>query len=326
MQPIRAPKLHPGDTIAIISPSQPPTSKHTRDDIETVRQNFEKATVLKAIFSPNALAEHYYSAGTVQQRLEDFHSAVKNPDIKCVVFSVGGNTAIELVDKLDYELIKQYPKVITGISDATTLLNPILSKTGLITFLGIEFTDFAIEPMAYEVESIKQAWFDGKMGAIQPNPNWRDFDNLRTSYKGWRTIRPGSVEGGIIGGNFSSFNQLYQTEYAPELTANILAIECYKYSKRDIHNALAQLHFRGVFDKIGGLIIGYCVGSDELGVKGKERDMAEVVLEVAEGYDFPIMQIGEIGHNVENMMLPIGAKARLNAGNKIFEITDSVAA
>lgn len=185
------PKLHPGDLVAVISPSQPPTVKHSSQDFKKALTNFERSTGLKTVLSKNALAQHYYSAGTVDQRLEDFHWAISNPDIKAIIFSVGGNTAIELVDKLDYELIKRNPKIICGISDATTLLNPIVAKTGLITFLGIELTDFAIEPMEYEVNSIKQAWYNGSAGKINANNNWRDFDGLATSYTGWRSIKPG---------------------------------------------------------------------------------------------------------------------------------------
>lgn len=321
---MKPPKLHPGDLIAIISPSQPPTVKHSHDDFEKAR-HFEQSTGLRTVVAPNALAEHYYSAGTIQQRLNDFHRALKNPDVKGIMFSVGGNTAIELVDKLDYELIKQHPKVIAGISDATTLLNPIFAKTGLITFLGPEFTDFALEPMAYEVASMKQAWLDGDLGDIRPNPDWRDFDGLPTAYRGWETIRPGVAEGHIIGGNYSSFTQLYHTEYAPDISDSILVMECYKYSKRDIHSALARLKFWGAFDKINGLIIGYCLGSDDPAGKGNERSMADLALEVTDGYNFPIMQIGEIGHNVENIMLPIGARARLDATAKAFTILEKVA-
>lgn len=320
---MKAPKLHPGDLIAIISPSQPPTTKQGHGDFKKACRNFEQATGLKTILAPNALAEHYYSAGTAQQRLDDFHWALKNPDVKGIMFSVGGNTAIELVDKLDYELVRKNPKVIAGISDATTLLNPILAKTGLITFLGPEFTDFAEEAMAYEVESMKRAWFDGTPGDIQPNPNWRNFDDAPTTYSGWRVIRKGQAEGMIIGGNYNSFAQVYPTEYVPEIQGSILVLEAYGFSKRDIHGALARLRLWGALDKISGLIIGYFTGSDKPGVKGNERDMAELVLEATDGYDFPIMQIGEIGHNVENIMLPIGARAKLDATNKTFAILES---
>ncbi len=321
---MKPPKLRPGDLVAIISPSQPPAAKYNQEQVKKACSNFEQATGLKTILAPNALAEHYYSAGTVQQRLDDFHWALKNPDVKGIVFSVGGFTCIELVDKLDYDLIKQHPKIIAGISDATTLLNPILAKTGLITFLGIELTDFGLEPMTYEAKSLKRAWFEGGIGAIQANPNWRDFDDLPTAYSGWETIRPGVAEGVIVGGNSVGFDQLYRTEYAPDVTGNILVLEFYKCGKQEIHGVLARFKLWGVLDKVSGLVVGYCLGSDQPGVKGNERTMKDLVLEVTSDYNFPVMQIGEIGHNVENIMLPIGARARLDATAKTFEILESV--
>jgi muramoyltetrapeptide carboxypeptidase len=320
---MKPPKLHPGDTVAIISPSN--TITDTRDVAEKAKAAFEKATGLKAIWSPNAFGSHYYSAGTARQRLEDFHWALLEPEIRGIIFSVGGNTAVELVTGLDYDLIRNNPKVIVGISDATTLLNPITAKTGLVTFLGLEFLDFAIEPMAYEVASMKQAWLTGEMGKIQPNKDWRDFDDLPTSYKGWTTIKKGKATGKIVGGNFSSFAQLYHTEYMPSVEGAIIFMETYKEHKKGIHQALAALRLWGAFDKISGLVIGYCVGSDDPEKPGNDRAMADIVREATEGYDFPVMQIGEVGHNVENIMLPIGARAELDATNKTFTILESVA-
>lgn len=318
---MKAPKLQAGDRVAIISPSQPPADK---GDIQKARHNFERATGLKTVLAPNALARRYYSAGTIQQRLDDFHWALQNPEIRAIVFSVGGNTAIELVDKLDYDFIRRHPKIIAGISDATTLLNPIFAKTGLVTFLGLEFMDFAIEPMEYEVASIKRAWFKGDIGSITANPKWRDFDALPTLYKGWETIRPGAAEGRLLGGNYSGFTQLYHTPFMPEVTGNILVIECYKYSKRDIHNALVRLRLWGCFDKISGLIMGYCLGSDDSLTPTNRRGMTELVHEVTEGYSFPVMQVGEIGHNVENIMLPLGSLAKLDATNKSLKVVETV--
>ena len=67
-----------------------------------------------------------------------------------------------------------------------------------------------------------------------------------------------------------------------------------------------QLRLKGVFDKISGFIIGYCVGSDDPSKKGNERDIKDILLETTDGYKFPIMEIGEIGHQVENIIVPIG--------------------
>lgn len=319
---MKPPKLKTGDQVAIISPSD--TIADKKEKLAQARKNFEQATGLRTVLGPNALAQNYYAAGTVRQKLDDFHWAITNPEIKAVLFGFGGKTAIDLVDKLDYELIRRNPKIIAGISDATTLLSAINAKTGLVTFYGLELLDFATEPMNYEIESIKKTWFDGEPGAIRPNPDWRNFDGLPTSYKGWRTIREGVAKGKIVGGNYGMFAQLYHTDYVPRCDGNILVMEAYQYHKRNLHQAFAQLRLWGAFDRISGLVVGYCLGSDDPATLGDDRDLADILLDATEGYSFPIMQIGEIGHKVENIMLPIGAKVQLNATNKELIIQESV--
>jgi muramoyltetrapeptide carboxypeptidase len=278
------PKLEQDDLVAIISPSNTVIAR--QDRIAKARQNFEQATGLRTVLAPNALGQHHYSAGTTQQRVADFHWALENPEVKAIVFSCGGQTAIDLVDKLDYQLIKENPKVIAGISDATTLMNPILAKTGLITFLGLEFLDFAEQSMPYEVDSIKKAWFDGELGEIRANPQWRNFDGLPTAYRERLTIREGQASGQIVGGNYSSFAQLCHTEYLPDLEGAILVVEHYLNGKAGIHRSFAQLRLWGVLDKIKGLIIGYCLGSDDPAKIGNDHKLVDLVLEATDDYDF----------------------------------------
>lgn len=135
MNIIRPPKLHKGDRVGIISPSQSLFGR--KEKFEKAVQVFAEQLGVEVVVAPHALGQYYYSSGTTEERLSDFHLMLKDPSIKAIIFSVGGNTAIDLLEGLDYELIKQNPKIIAGISDATTLLNPIFLKTGLITFLGL---------------------------------------------------------------------------------------------------------------------------------------------------------------------------------------------
>ena len=183
-------KLKTGDTVAIISPSN--TLARWLPVAEQARKNLADQTGLRVIMAPNALAEHYYSAGTTQQRVDDFHWALKDPSIKAILFAAGGHTAIDLVDQIDYTLIKENPKIIAGISDGCTLLDAIYTKTGLITYHGFEFRDFANQDMSYTVASMKRIWFD-EATDIRPNPNWKDFNGTTTTYSGWQTIRPGAA-------------------------------------------------------------------------------------------------------------------------------------
>lgn len=230
MQTILPPKLQKGDTVGIISPSQ--SLRKRQETFNSAMQNFSEALEVNIVIAPHARGQQYYSSGTIKERLDDFHQMIANPEIKAIIFSVGGNTAIDLVEGLNYDLIKQHPKIITGISDATTLLNPIFVKTGLITFLGLEFTDFGRASMQYEIEQIKRTFFAGETGAIEANPNWHEFQNNPTTYAGWQAIKEGVVTGRIVGGNLTCFEQLYGSAYFADLQNTILVLESYRLHKK----------------------------------------------------------------------------------------------
>lgn len=324
MQIIKPPKLHTGDTVGICCPSG--TIDHKRELFERAIIGFEKATGLKTVVAPNAYAKHYYSAGTMQERLDDFHALIADPAIKAVVFGAGGDTASDLLPHLNYELIKNNPKIITGISDATTLLTAITAKTGLITFLGLEFLDFADYEMTYTTAAIESAWFEGTPQEILPNQNWKELKVNVTAYKGWQMIREGAAKGQLFGGNSESYIQVLDTLYELRIPGGILFLETYRLPKKQIHKTLMQLKIRGVLDQIAGLVIGYCLESDKPEVVGNDQPLAETILEITKEYAFPIMQIGEIGHCVENFMQPIGAQVAMDATNLKFEITENVVA
>lgn len=309
--------------MGICSPSG--TIAHRREALEKACVNFEQRTGLHCVVAPNALARHFYSAGTPAERLEDFHYLLAREDVRAILFSAGGDTAIDLVPLLPYDEIRQRPKIMAGISDATTLLSPITAKTGLVTFLGLEFLDFADHPMPYTLASIEAAWFSGQPHAVTANPGWQDLRHTDHQYRGWQAIRPGAAEGRLIGGNFQSFMQLMDTEYELMAPGALLFLETYRLSKKEIHKGLLQLKLRGVLEQISGMIVGYCCECDMPAVRGNEQALAETIREACADYTWPIMQVGEIGHWVENCLQPLGAQARMDADALQFEITESVA-
>lgn len=304
MNIIKPARLRKGDTIGICSPSG--TIAHKRELFDRAKANFERATGLHIIAAPNAFNRHYYSAGTPAERLADFHFLLGTDTVKAIIFSAGGDTAIDLVQYLDYERIRRSPKIIAGISDATTLLSSITAKTNLITFLGLEFLDFADYSMSYEREYIEKAWFSGRVGVIHPNQQWTDLHKTYHCYTGWQTIHEGAADGRLIGGNFQSFMQLAGTPYELSFPKAILFLETYRLPKKQIHKGLRQLKLHGVLDRIAGLVIGYCLESDNPQIIGNEQPLSETISEVTAEYDFPIMRVGEIGHCVENALQPLG--------------------
>ncbi|QNE18871.1 LD-carboxypeptidase [Kribbella qitaiheensis] len=310
-------RLTAGDHVVIVSPSS--TIADRLEQAESARQNIESIFGLRLVYAANARGQHFYSSGTAQQRSDDIMSAFSDPDVRAVLFSTGGATAIDLVDRLDYATIAANPKIVAGLSDSSTLLNAVTARTGVVTYHGFEMFDYADGDLPYASQSMREILFDRWSGSYAPNQNWRDLHGDATTYREWRTIKEGKAQGFAIGGNSEAFMQLAGTSYAPNVSDAILFLETYRLQKRHIQALLVQLKLRGIFESIRGLVVGYCLGSDEPG-GGNDRDIAEIAREVSDGYDFPIMQIGEIGHQVENLILPLGIEIELNATLKTLRL------
>ena len=322
MKIIKPKKLQKGDTVMIISPSGGVPRELMGQFNDGIK--FLEGLGLKVKIGKNALGRYYYSAGTVEERLSDIHEAFGNKKIKAVIMSIGGSTANNLLDGLDFELIKRNPKIFLGISDGTTLLDPIFSKTGLITYHGPDliFT-FGLPMSAVIKENLVKTLFNGNVGELRPNSNWKGLDKLNKNekYHGWQCVRKGKASGKLIGGNITCLTNLDNTKFRPDYKNKILFLEAYELNVEDLDMLLTHFRQTKVFGEINGLILGHFYGS-HMEDKKQDKKVSDVILEVTKNYSFPILEIGELGHNVENYILPIGCKATIDADKKYFSIDE----
>lgn len=322
MKTIKPKKLQKGDTVAIISPSGG-VSDELKDQFNK-GVKFLESLGLKVTIGKNALKRFYYSGGTVAERLSDIHDAFSDTEVKAIIMSIGGASANHLLDGLDFDLIKNNPKIFCGISDGTTLLNPIFSKSGLITYHGPDLIFTFGLPMSPMIrENLTKTLFKGEVNQLQQNPAWKGLSkfNKDEKYKGWRCIRSGKASGKLIGGNVNCLLSFEGTDFKPDYNNSILFLEAYMASVEDLHQAFVHFRQAKIFEKINGLILGHFYGS-HMEDKQQDRDIAEIILEVAKDYSFPILEIGELGHNVENYILPIGCVATIDADKKYFSIDE----
>jgi muramoyltetrapeptide carboxypeptidase len=310
-------RLRPGDRVRVMSPSS--TITEQRDAAQNAAAVLEKSLGITIEFADHAFDACFYSSGTTEQRQHDLLAAFTDPEVKAIFLSMGGATAIDMLEGLDYDLIAANPKIVAGMSDSSTLLEAITAKTGLVTFYGFELLDFARHDLPYTTDSIRQVWFDGWSGPYRPNPNWHDLEGDPTSYRGWREIKPGQATGTAVGGNSEALTQVIGTAYCPRLDGAVLVLETYRLQKRHVQALMVSLRLKGVLDQISGMVLGYCLGSDQPGGRN-ERDVADILRETTTGYDFPILQIGEIGHQVENLILPLGATVHLDTRGPGFSL------
>ena len=127
-------KLQKGDTIGVISPSSPLLESKLEDinKSKTLMENYG----FKGKFAKNAFSNTLGYSATVKEKVDDIHEMFLDKEVKAIFSSTGGNNSSSLFEYLDYEIIKNNPKIICGFSDFTSLTNIIYQKTGLVTFNG----------------------------------------------------------------------------------------------------------------------------------------------------------------------------------------------
>lgn len=299
-------KLKVGDTIGVVAPSEPVIGEYKKY-MEKAKKIFENMG-FRIKLSKNIYKNTYGYSATPEEKASDINDMFSDKEVKAIISAVGGNNSFNCLGLIDYENIKRNPKIITGYSDATNYLNAIYTKTGLVTYHHCEMIDLGRKlEKDFHLNQFKKVLVDGKLGVVDKN-------------KPYKCLQEGAAEGVIVGGNVPSMCNLLNTEYFPDLTGKILFLEVYSrstsFSLADKY--LAQLRYHRVFDKIKGLWIGH-YHADK-----KNMKIEDVFMRNLKGYNFPILKCDDFGHDCENIVVPIGAKVRLDANNCKVEILEEI--
>lgn len=308
-------KLKTDDLVAIIAPSSPVT-KDLMDLFNVGIDFLQKDFGLRVTYTKKIFDKYFYSAGSVEERTKDFTLAWQNPEVKMIIMAQGGYSANGLLDKLDYNLIKNNPKIFTGISDGTNLLNAISYKTGLVTYHGPDLLFTFGRSLSPQIkENIYKTFFDGNVGRLEENKDWNNKEDKNLTSFHWGTLRTGKSQGRLIGGHLGTLINLIASGYIDSFQDKILFLEgtCPDY---EIDSYLKTLKLSGVFEKINGLVLGWFEDFSSQGIN--RRPVRDILLEIISDYNFPILEIGDLGHNVENYVFPLGIKVTLDADNKLI--------
>lgn len=214
--------------------------------------------------------QDYYRSGSIKARADEFNQLLYNNDVQVLMAAIGGNNTNSILPYIDYEYLRNHPKIIIGYSDTTALLLGIYAKTGLVTFYGPALaSSFGEFPPFVDMtfDNFKSVICDGvvlpyeyKMPNIWTDEfiNWSQQDRGKTENKNeWLTVIPGICRGRLIGGNLNTMEGFFGTEYMPEIKeGNILFIEDSLKDACTIERTFSLLKLAGVFDRIGGIILG----------------------------------------------------------------------
>jgi muramoyltetrapeptide carboxypeptidase len=312
-------RLEIGDTVGIIAPSRAPLQADSVSKRIKSGTNFLESLGLKVKFAQYVYDNEFYGGASLENRIKDIHDMFSNPEIKMIMMVVGGQYINLILDQLDYNLIKNNPKIFSGFSDGTLLTNAIYEKCNIQTYLGLNLADgLGFNISAKMKQNFINTFFNKHPIILTENKelnfvNWRTGEKIEAGYSGWNIIKNGKASGKLTGG---LLQRLVTTDYAGfevDYNKRIVFIES-TFDLRNIIILLSSMKQKGIFDKINGLILGYCSTLEN------QKDLADFTKFLLKEYAFPIIQIGELGHNVESYSYPIGAKAEINTYQKNITI------
>ncbi len=303
---IRPKALRAGDTVGLITPS----SYVSDPDRLALAERTARYFGLVPKFGKNVRKREGYLGGGIQDRVEDLHAMFLDPEVKAVFAIRGGYGAAQLLDVIDYDLIRSHPKIFLGYSDITALHLAIQKRAGLVTFHGpVTLSRFTQYTQTY----FRKALFETEpLGRITNPPA---SDPLRPEHT-LRTVRPGRARGPLTGGNLTLISTTMGTPCEIETSGRILFLEDVDEQPYSIDRMLTQLRLAGKLAGAAGIIFGECQDCRPRDFKPSYEStlsVGEVVDEILGRLRVPVLSGLTIGHTDDQLTLPLGVMAELDA-------------
>jgi muramoyltetrapeptide carboxypeptidase len=314
---IRPAKLVPGSRIALIAPAGPLLE---RDDL-TRAEALCRALGYEPVLGKNAYNRFGYLAGTDDERLFDLNQALQDPNLGAVWCIRGGYGVTRLLERVDFSAMARRPKPLIGFSDITALLNAVSRAAGVVTFHGpVARASMPAFSREHFERVLTRAESPGRLGRLPELPGVLVPQEHRIV-----TLRGGTAEGPLAGGNLTLLQCLIGTPWFPDLAGAILFIEDVGEHLYRVDRALAQLRTIGALQRLAGIVVGRfteLVRAGRDGALGFDQVLASYFgpLNIPVAYGFPI------GHIDAQWTMPLGVRARLDADAGEVELLEPAVA
>lgn len=306
---LKGKRLKKGDVIGIVAPASCTDIKNLESAIKNIEARGYKTKIGKSCYE-----KWYTFAGTDEIRAKDIMDFFCDKEVDAIVCMRGGFGSIRLLEMLDYERIKDNPKIFIGFSDISTLHSAFQRKCNLITFHG---------PMA--VSNFSESNYDEKTmeHMLDMLENFREETVLRNpDGDAIKTLFGGRAEGRIVGGNLVTIAADIGSEYDFDYEDSILFIEEISEPTYKIDRAISHLIISGKFKGIKGVIIGdfnKCEKDSE-----NSYDLIEVLKDRFEKFNIPVVYNFKSGHCTPMATLPMGAKVIIDADTGVIKLIEEV--
>lgn len=299
---IRPPILLSGDTVGIVTLGSPRDSATIDSRIQTLESMGFNVIVGEYVYSSSGIV-----AASPQQRATDLMNMFENPEVKAIIPTRGGSGVADIIPYLDYSIINRNPKIITGYSDITILLNILYILADLITFHSLLLIDFRSTTPAYNFDQFFAATSTVSPRRLENPPGMPLVSRI-----------PGNVSGAIVGGNLTSFVDMLGTPFEVDTKDKILLIEETHEPASRVYRLISHLVHAGKIQDCAGIIMGECTNCELSYGKSYEDLINEVIVPLGK----PLMTNLATGHGIYKMAIPIGAIANLNTFDNTLTVTE----
>ncbi|BAY49899.1 peptidase U61 LD-carboxypeptidase A [Scytonema sp. HK-05] len=305
-KPLLKPKrLQPGSVVGIVSPAG---ATFIREELNIVIDAV-KGLGLVPRLAPHLLERYGYLAGKDKDRAADINQFFSDSSVAAILPIRGGWGCSRMLPYLDYQRIRQNPKILVGFSDITALILGLNAQTNLVTFHG---PNGLSSWRTTQTDYFRRVLFSGETVTFQNQKDGDDSDRLMQVKYRVQTITSGKAKGRLIGGNLSVLSAIVGSPYLPNLNGAILFLEDTHENIYRIDRMMTHLKIAGLFDKLAGFVFGQCSDCSP------DADYASLTLEEVlwdhiKPLGIPAYNGAMIGH-IENVLtLPIGLQVEIDA-------------
>ena len=313
-------KLKKGDKVMVVAPSD--SLKLISESVNKIAYGRLTGLGFKVVYADNVNELDELDSSSIESRAKDLHQAFLDKEVKMVIAAFGGYNANELLRYIDWQIIKDNPKIFIGFSDTTVLQNAIYAKTGLVTYSGPTYATFGQERYFDDtLNYFKQCLCSDEEFEILPSQYWGDDWWLADQSQrkliengGWWAVNEGKAVGKILGGNICTFNLLQGTEYLPDITDSILFLEDDVESKLfNFNRDLQSIIHLPNFARVRGIVIGRFQKASQV----ERAQLEQIIKTKPELCNIPILANVDFGHTNPICTFPVGGKMEMTVGQGV---------
>ncbi len=284
--------LKPGDTIGIVAPASTFDPERFEQGIAVLESLGFKTAIPEGLFE-----KERYLAGSDAHRADMLNRMFADKAVKAIMCARGGFGSLRILSRLDFSAIGENPKIFAGFSDITVLLSVIFEKTGLVTYHA---------PVITALADAGRNTAKGLVAAVMSSKA------LTVKAEAGVALVPGQARGVVRGGNLASLCQMMGTPYQPDFSDSLLLLEDINEAPYRIDRMLSQMRLAGCLDGVAGVMLG------RFDRCGETRTINRIV-ENSFPSGVPILGGLPVGHNGDNLTLPLGLTATLDADNGLLQ-------